>query len=94
MPTLVGRLLFGGELGAVGTSMARVTGIALLALGVACWRGSALAGILTYSGLVALYLFWLGVSGTTTGVLLWPGVAVHVVLTTLLAWPLLQREAQ
>ena len=39
VPSLVGRLLFGEELTGVALPVARVTGIALVALGVACWPG-------------------------------------------------------
>jgi hypothetical protein len=37
------------ELAGVATTVARVTGIALVALGVACWPGTPLLGMLTYS---------------------------------------------
>lgn len=37
MPSLVGRLLLGTELTDVSIPIARVTGIALIGLGVACW---------------------------------------------------------
>ena len=46
VPSLVGRLLFGAEFTGVANPAARVTGIALLALGVGCWPGStALCGM-------------------------------------------------
>jgi hypothetical protein len=38
VPSLVGRLLFGEELTGIVIPVARVLGIALLALGVGCWR--------------------------------------------------------
>ena len=67
--------------------IARVTGIALIGLGLSCWPGStALAGMLTYSGGVTLYLALVGLGGEWVGVLLWPAVALHAVLTGLLAW--------
>jgi hypothetical protein len=47
VPSLVGRLLFGGELTGVGVPVARVTGIALIGLAVACWPGPPLVGMLT-----------------------------------------------
>ena len=48
VPALVGRLLFGAELSGVAIPVARVLGIALVALGVACWPGrSARCGMLT-----------------------------------------------
>ena len=53
VPSLVGRLLFGEALAGVAISVARVTGIALIALGVACWPGPPLVGMLTYSGCIS-----------------------------------------
>jgi hypothetical protein len=66
VPSLVVRLLFGQELTGVGIPVARVTGIALIALGVACWPGTPLVGMLTYSTVVALYLAYVGFSGGST----------------------------
>jgi hypothetical protein len=89
VPSLVGRLLLGAELTGVSIPVARVTGIALLALGVCCWPGSnALCGMLTYGALVTLYLAYLGVIGEWVGPLLWPAVVIHALLTALLgrAW--------
>jgi hypothetical protein len=56
VPSLVGELLLGQQLTGVAMPAARVAGIALIALGVACWPGPPLAGMLTYSGAVAFYL--------------------------------------
>ena len=86
VPSLVGRLLFGAEFTGVANPAARVTGIALLALGVGCWPGStALCGMLTYGALATLYLAYLGVIGEWAGPLLWPAVVLHGILTVLLA---------
>ena len=61
-------------------------GIALIALGVACWPGrTALCGMLTYSAAVTLYLAYLGFAGGMNGILLWPAVVLHGILTALLA---------
>src|SRR5512137_1617724 len=96
VPSLVGRLLFGAELTGVSIPVARVTGIALIALGLACWPGSdaasgpsrALRAMLCYSLLATLYLAYLGINGEWVGVLLWPAVVLHAILTILLirAW--------
>jgi hypothetical protein len=86
VPALVGRLLLGAELTGVSIPVARVLGIALLALGVCCWPGStALCGMLTYSVLATPYLFYLAIRGEWVGPLLWPAVVLHVILTILLA---------
>jgi hypothetical protein len=89
VPSLVGRLLLGQELSGVAIPLARVLGIALIALGVACWPDrTALCGMLTYSVLATLYLAYVGIEGQWIGKLLWPAVAVHALLTLLLgaAW--------
>ena len=85
VPSLVGRLLLGEELTGVAIPVARVAGIALIALGVACWPGTPLVGMLTYSAAVTLYLAYVGFAGGLTGILLWPAVAVHAVLALPLA---------
>jgi hypothetical protein len=84
VPSLVGRLLLGEELTGIAIPVARVAGIALIALGVACWPGPPLVGMLTYSAAVTLYLAYLGIAGGLTGILLWPAVVLHVILTALL----------
>jgi len=84
-PQFVVRLLLGFNLDAGGTAMARIAGIALIGLGVAClpFASAARPGMLVYGGLVTLYLASL--SGGPAGPLLWPAVAVHVVLCFLVA---------
>ena len=85
LPSVVGQLLFGGELTGMAETMARVAGIALVALAVACWPGTPLLGMLVYSAGAALYLAYIGIASASSGVLLWPAVVVHVILTVLLA---------
>ncbi|MBK6558158.1 MAG: hypothetical protein IPG16_13450 [Comamonadaceae bacterium] len=81
VPSLVGQWLFGAELAGVGITMARVTGIALVGLGVACWPGPSQLGMLIYSAGAALFLTWVSLSGGSGGALLWPAVVVHLILT-------------
>jgi hypothetical protein len=83
-PSLVGQLLFGAELAGVAIPLARVIGIALIALAVACWPGPALVGMLTYGAVVTLYLAYVGLAGGFAGILLWPAVVLHVIITALL----------
>jgi hypothetical protein len=85
VPSLIGRLLLGEELTGVAIPIARVLGIALIALGIACWPGcTALCGMLTYSAAVTVYLAYVGIAGSFSGILLWPVVVVHLILTVLL----------
>ena len=86
VPALVGQLLFGEELTGLAIPVARVTGIALIALGVACWPGPPLVGMLIYSAMVTLYLAYVGFAGGLTGVLLWPAIVLHAILTAVLTW--------
>ena len=60
VPSLVGRLLLGEDLAGIAIPVARVAGIALVALGIACWPGPARIGMLVYSAAVTLYLAYLG----------------------------------
>ena len=86
VPSLVGSLLLGAELTGVAIPVARVAGIALIALGVGCLPGTTpLCGMLTYSALATLYLLFLAIRGKWAGPLLWPAAALHAVLTILLA---------
>ena len=84
-PALVGRLLLGAELTGDGAAVARVAGIALIALAIACWPGTPLLGMLVYSAAVAVWLAYLGLSGAASGLLLWPAIVLHLVLSALLA---------
>lgn len=90
-PPIVVHLLFGSEIAGAGMLLSRIAGISLIALGFACWprdpAHGALFGMLTYSTLAALYLAYVGITDFV-GILLWPAVAVHAVLSFFLirAW--------
>ena len=84
-PALVGQLLLGEALTGIAVPVARVAGIALIALGIACWPGPPLVGMLSYSALVTLYLGYIGFADGLAGVLLWPAVTLHLLLTLWLA---------
>jgi hypothetical protein len=85
VPSVVGRLLLGAELTGVSVVIGRVTGIALIGLGVACLPGrTALCGMVTYNALGAVYFAWLAFGGEWVGPLLWPAVVLHAVIAILL----------
>ena len=71
-PAIVIALLLGVEVSGAGSLLGRCFGIALLALGVACWPGRqraesdspAFRAMLIYNVLIALYLAYLGTVGT------------------------------
>ena len=91
VPSFVVRMLLGEALdGPISLTVARVGGVALLTLGVACWlartdsqsraaRGLATAMIVYNLGL-ALILGRDGFVLQTTGVALWPAVILHSVM--------------
>jgi len=91
-PELVVVLLLGTTADVAVQVVGRCFGIALLALAAAWWpnRASAesarscLRGALTYNALIALFLAYLGAMRHMGGVLLWPAVALHAVVSFLL----------
>jgi len=92
-PDLVARVLLGTGLSDSGIAVGRLTGIALLSLGLACWPGGhdaskpATRALFTYNLLAALYLAYLRLGGGFNGILLWPAVALHGLLALGLAGP-------
>ncbi len=93
VPSLVGQLLLGAELTGIAVTVARVAGIALIGLGVACWPGPPLLGMLIYGAAVTLYLAYVGLAGGVTGILLWPAVVLHAILTAFLTRALMSDKA-
>jgi Ca2+/Na+ antiporter len=93
-PATVVLLLLGANGSGGGTPLGRFLGIALLALGWACWpsrqhaesNSPAFRAILVYNALIALYLAYLGTVGHLAGLLLWPGVVLHAAVALLLVW--------
>src|SRR5881394_2318352 len=79
-PALVVALLVGGDLSGAGVVAARGFGIALVALGLACWPSEphpqadspAFRAMLTYNAAIALFLVYLFAVAHLEGMLLWP----------------------
>jgi hypothetical protein len=84
-PSRVGQLLLGVSFTGTTIPVARVAGIALIGLGIACWPGPPLVGMLIYDVAVALYLAYVGFADGLIGEFLWPAVVVHAILSVLLA---------
>jgi hypothetical protein len=86
LPTLVVRLLLGVEPSGVAVVIARVTGIALISLAIACWPGrtNPFCGMLTCNVLMTGCLALVAVQGEWVGRLLWPVVILHLLMTILL----------
>jgi hypothetical protein len=94
LPDAAVRLLLGADISGAAVPLGRVAGVALLALGLACWlaRGHAASAVvsamLLYNCGVAAVLAMAGVSGMT-GVLLWPAIALHAVMAV---WSLMMSR--
>ncbi len=86
-PPIVCRLLFAAVATGLAITLARLTGLCLVALVIACWPGGecrrALLGMLTWSVLAMLYLIIVGLGGSA-GILLWPAVGVHAIIAVFL----------
>ena len=90
VPAVVVRLLLGAEISSASLPLGRVAGVALLALGVACWlahcdeqsraaRGL-VAAMLLYNVATVAVLAFAGVGLGLHGMLLWPAVVLHAVM--------------
>ncbi len=104
IPGLVAALLLGAEITtSLELVMARLSGVALLALGVACWlarndaqspaaRGLA-GGVLLYDAGAVVVLLDALLDLALSGVLFWPAVLLHVAMTVWGVVLLLQKPA-
>jgi len=90
VPAIVVRLLFDAEITGASIPLARVAGVALLALGVACWlarddtqtraaRGLVSAMVLYNLGAVII-LGSAGLGSQSVGIALWPAVILHAAM--------------
>jgi hypothetical protein len=94
IPSAVAMLLLGAQLDTpVGLTVARLGGVALLAIGTACWiarpdsktrvaKGLACAMLIYNVGAVAIFLY-AGLGLQLSGIGLWPAAAVHAAMA---AW--------
>jgi len=90
VPSVVVRLLLGAEISGASIPLGRVAGVALLALGVACWlaqhdeqsraASGLVAAMLLYNVAVAAVLAFAGIGLKLHGVVLWSAVIVHAAM--------------
>jgi len=91
VPAMVVRLLLGAEISGASIPLGRVTGVALLALGVACWfarsevQNRAARGLpsamMLYNVGVILILGAAGLQSRPVGIALWPAVILHAAMS-------------
>ena len=90
VPSVVVRLLLGAEISGASIPLGRVAGVALLALGVACWlaqhdeqsraASGLVAAMLLYNVAVAAVLAFAGIGLKLHGVVVWSAVIVHAAM--------------
>ncbi len=91
LPSVPQALLLGTSQASPETTIfARIAGVALLAIGVACWLGRSdapgpaqrglIAGALVYDMAAAALLAYAGLFLNLVGLALWPAVVLHAVL--------------
>jgi hypothetical protein len=104
VPAIVVRLLLGAEISGASIPLGRVAGVALLALGVACWlaqydtqscaaRGLVSAMVLYNLGAVVI-LGAAGIQSQAVGIALWPAVVLHAVMTIWCVTSLLRKPTR
>lgn len=92
-PSLVANVLLSAGLAPGGQATARVGGIALVSLAIACWsRGEGnqtqpVLALFLYNLLAGLYLGYLKIGGEFSSFLLFPVAALHGLLALLFARP-------
>jgi hypothetical protein len=96
-PSIV-RLLLGIDISGAVLAIARMVGVGLLLLGVACWprvEGTIprVRAMLIYNLFATAYLGYLRFSSQSIGKLLLPALAVHAVLTILFLGVWLKQES-
>ena len=103
-PVIVVHLLLGADLSAEALPLGRLAGVALFALGIACWFARGNAHSRAARGLVVGMLFYnfgaVGVLGTagsqlqTAGMALWLAVVLHAVMGIWCVMLLVRKSAQ
>ena len=104
VPAIVVRLLLGSELIGASIPLGRVAGVALFALGVACWLAQYDAQSCAARGLVSamvlynigatLILALAGIDSGFVGIALWPAVVLHAVMAVWCVTCLLRKSTR
>ncbi len=102
-PAIVVKLLLGAEISGAAIPLGRVAGVALLALGVACWlahddtQSRAANGLATamllYNVGATVVLGAAGIWSQPVGIALWPAVILHAVMGVWCVMSLFKKPA-
>ena len=92
------QFIFGTTLAGPGFQLLRFAGIALIGLGIACLPSklagtnlSAVRALIIFNIGATIFFAWVALTTTFRGVLLWPVVILHAVITLTLGLSLRQR---
>lgn len=98
-PNAQSQFLFGATPEGIGVPFARFAGIGLIGLGIACMpsnlagtRQGGVRGLLVFNIGATIFFAWIGAATTFRGVMLWPVVILHAVITVVLALSLRHEE--
>ena len=104
LPAVVVRLLLGAEISGAAIPLGRVAGVALLALGVACWLASydkescaargVVSAMVLYNLGATVVLGAAGLGSQPSGVALWPAVVLHAAMAVWCITSLLCKQPQ
>jgi hypothetical protein len=92
-PTLFAKLVLGSDISDVGQALGHLGGLVLFSFAIATWPTSedspsapAIRAMLFYNLVATGYLAHLGIAGKLVGVLLWPAVIIHLILTVIVGY--------
>jgi hypothetical protein len=92
------QLIFGATPEGIGDTWARFAGIALIGLGIACLPSNlagtrqGVRGLLVFNIGATIFFAWVAVATTFHGVILWPVVILHAVISIALALALRHED--
>jgi hypothetical protein len=99
VPNAQSQMIFGATPEGIGDTWARFAGIALIGLGIACMpsnlagtRQFAVRGLLVFNIAATIFFAWVAVATTFRGVVLWPVVILHAVISIALALSLRHED--
>ena len=100
VPNAQSQLTFGAAVDGAGIHFARLAGIGLIGLGIASipsslpeTRQHAVRALLIFNIAATIFFAWVGVATAFRGVVLWPVVILHAVISIALALSLRQKDS-
>src|SRR5262245_57909416 len=98
VPNAQSQMIFGATPEGIGVTWARFAGVALIGLGIACLPSNfagtrqGVRGLLIFNIGATIFFAWVAVATSFGGVLLWPVVILHAVISIALALSLRHED--